>query len=220
MEEMKDKPQLLHAIEMLLNDVEEIKVEAKKYRSKYRLRYQNTKSDAEIRRYAAKAIVNDFSNKSAISGGATALTGVIPGMGTVIAAFGGTLADSALAMKYDIEMMLSLATLYDYDISEEKNFDMAFVLAGLGVIVNSEGKGIDQYLKMAKATIGRSQEGIIANVFKHVSVLLAKKALGKAIPLGIGVVLSATANKKQGYSLGKSAVAYFEENVEENRNKE
>jgi uncharacterized protein (DUF697 family) len=211
MEEMKDKPQLLHAIEMLLKDVEEIKLEAMKYRSKYRLRHQKNKSDSEIRRMAAKAIVTDFSNKSAISGGATALTGIIPGLGTVIAAFGGTLADSALSMKYDIEMMLSLATLYGYDISDEKHYEEGFVLAGLGVIVDDEGKGIEHFLKTAKATLGRSDSNIVVNVFKNVSLVLAKKALGKAIPLGIGVVLSASANKKLAYSLGKNAVAYYEE---------
>lgn len=208
---MKDKPQLLHAIEMLLNDAEEIKLDALKYRSKFRLRFQNKKSEDEILALAVKDIVTDFSNKAALSGGATALTGVIPGIGTVIAAFGGTLADSALSMKFEVEMVMHLATLYGYDISTEDTQELCYVLAGLGVVVNAEGKGLARYLEIVKATVGKSQSNMASQVFKHVSMVLAKKALGKAIPLGIGVVISASANKKLTYSLGKNAIGYFQQ---------
>ena len=211
MDEMKDKTQLQHAIEMMLRNADEIKVEALRFRSKLRLKHQSTKSDAEIRKLAAKDIIEYFSNKTAISGGATALTGIIPGLGTVVAALGGTMADAALSLKYDVEMMMALGVLYDYDIETEAGREMAMALAGLGVIVNFEGKSAQEYIKLVSSTLSRNQTVLIAQVFKHVSTLLAKKALGKAIPLGIGVVLSASANKKMSYSLGKNALAYFEE---------
>jgi hypothetical protein len=62
----------------------------------------------------AAKIIQNYSYAAAFGGGATALTGVVPGLGQIIAAFGGTTADSALCMKFQLEMIMALATLYDH----------------------------------------------------------------------------------------------------------
>ena len=49
----------------------------------------------EINKHVAKSIVDKYCWLSSLTGGATALTGVIPGVTTVLAAVGGTTADVA-----------------------------------------------------------------------------------------------------------------------------
>jgi uncharacterized protein (DUF697 family) len=154
-------------------------------------------------------VVDDYSKKSAISGGATALTGIVPGIGTVVAALGGTIADAALTMKFEVEMVMNLAVLYGYDLQLESTRDLAFTLAGLGVIVSTEKQGLDRYIEMVKQTIAKGRSTIAGQLFNKVATALAKKAVGKVIPMGIGVMISASANKKLTSDLGNHAIGYF-----------
>ena len=73
-------------------------------------------TEDEIQDKVAEHIISNYSYYTAFTGGATALVGVIPGLGTVIAAVGGTTADAAVTMKWEIEMIMALATVYGRDI--------------------------------------------------------------------------------------------------------
>src|SRR5262245_5039477 len=111
-----DKNALLKAIELILAKPESIKRESIRLIQKYRQRYKTDRTEDDIRDLAAQKIISNYSYLTAFSGGATALTGVVPGLGTVIANFGGATADIALCMKFQIEMAMALATIYDHDI--------------------------------------------------------------------------------------------------------
>src|SRR5438094_905434 len=84
-----DKPVLLKAIELILAKPENIRTEAQSLLDKYRRRYKVDRADDDIRDMAAAKVVSNYSYYAAFSGGATALTGVIPGLGTAVATFGG-----------------------------------------------------------------------------------------------------------------------------------
>ena len=61
-----------------------------------KLSTKTVKSKDKINAKVAKKIISNYSYLTAFIGGASALTGVIPGLGTVIASFGGATADAAL----------------------------------------------------------------------------------------------------------------------------
>ena len=52
-------------------------------------------------------------------GGATALPGIIPGLGTAVAMVGGATADSLVGMKLQVDMCMCLAAVFKYDITSE-----------------------------------------------------------------------------------------------------
>ena len=85
----------------------------------------------EIRELVAKKIISNYSYFTAFVGGASGLTGLIPGLGTVLATFGGATADAALTMKYQIEMVMALAVVYGHDIEKEEEQRLCLIVAGL-----------------------------------------------------------------------------------------
>lgn len=129
-----DKPILLKAIELVLAEPAVIRKEALQLKDKYVTRYGSDRSEDEINAYAADKIISNYSYYTAFVGGTTALTGAIPGLGTVLAAFGGATANTALSMKYQIEMTMAIATIYGRDITIEEEKRLCLMIAGLGAI--------------------------------------------------------------------------------------
>ena len=212
--EKDDRPKLLRAVEILLADPAEIKREAIALKQQFEREHSDSKSDGEINELLAKKIISNYSYYAAFVGGATALTGVIPGLGTVLAAFGGATADIALTMKYQIEMTMALAVIYGHDIEVEEEKRLCMLIAGLGAINQAAKKGgaevgkkalvkmTQQYLKGATLTA-------VKEVFKKIGITFARKAAEKAIPFGAGVVISFTANKTLTAYVGRRAKRFF-----------
>src|SRR6476659_413883 len=61
----------------------------------------------ELRDAVAAALVKHYSDRAAIAGGASALPGLIPGWGSLVAAVGGTFAELTLLLKWEVEMALA-----------------------------------------------------------------------------------------------------------------
>jgi hypothetical protein len=91
---------LLRAVELILAKPETIKRETENLLAKYRRRYKTDRTDDDIKDMVAAKIIANYSYYAAFSGGATALAGVIPGLGTVITTFGGATADTALGENF------------------------------------------------------------------------------------------------------------------------
>ena len=140
-ESENDKPVLLKAIELVLADPKTIREEALSLKRKYEDRYKEDRTQEEIEEYAADKIISNYSYYTAFIGGATALTGVIPGLGTAISTFGGATADAALSMKYQIEMKMALATIYGHDITNAEAQRICLIVAGLGTINEAAKEG-------------------------------------------------------------------------------
>jgi hypothetical protein len=121
---------MLRAVELILAEPAKITRETQKLLSRYTLRYEGDRGDDDIRDMVAAKIIRNYGYLAAFSGGATALTGVIPGLGQIVAAFGGGTADTALCMKFQIEMVMALASLYEHDIDLEEEKLVCFIIAG------------------------------------------------------------------------------------------
>lgn len=209
-----DKPALLRAIEIILADPKTIRNTANSLHDGYRKRYGSDRTTEEIADLVADRIISNYSYYAAFVGGATALTGVVPGLGTVIATFGGATADAALTMKYQIEMTMAVAAVYGHDITEEEQKTLCFLVAGLGAISDAGKKGAKAmstkaFIKMTQRYLKGMTLQAVKQVFKKLGVTFTRKAAEKAIPFGVGVVIGFTVNKGMAWCVGTKAKAFF-----------
>ena len=213
-DKIEDKPTLLKAIELVLAEPESIKKEALQLQHKYFERYKEDRSVDEINEYTAEKIISNYSYYTAFVGAATGLTGIIPGLGTVIATFGGATADAALSMKYQIEMTMALATVYGHDILLEEEKRLCLIISGLGAIneaAKNGGKEVGKkaFIKMTQEYLKGATLIAVKEIFKKVGVTFTRKAVEKAIPFGIGVVIGFSANKGLTWYVGSKAKDFF-----------
>lgn len=210
-----DKPALLKAIELVLADPAEIKREAEALHQRYREKYRDERQEHEIAELAAEKIISNYSYYAAFVGGATALTGVVPGLGTVIATFGGATADAALSMKYQIEMTMAIAVVYGHDIRTEEEKRLCLIIAGLGAISQStkdgaKAVGSKAFVKMTQQYLKGPLLQAVKEIFKKVGITFTRKAAEKSIPFGIGVIIGFSANKGLTWYVGSKARDFFQ----------
>jgi hypothetical protein len=213
----KEKMTLLKAIELVLAKPENIKKETDNILTKYRKRYKAERDDEDIKELVANKVIQNYSYLSAFSGGTTALAGVIPGLGTVVSVAGGATADVALCMKFQIEMTMALAHIYDHDILEEEEKRLCFIIAGLGAVNQAAQKGAKEvgskaFTKMVQQYLKGSTLVAVKEIFKRVGITFTRKSLEKAIPFGIGVIIGFTVNKTLSWYVGIRARDYFQTN--------
>ena len=208
-----DKPVLLKAIELILASPESIHREAQALLTEYRDEHKG-KSKGEVLYLVAEKIISNYSYYAAFSGGATALTGVIPGLGTAISACGGAVTDAALSMKYQIEMTMALASIYGHDIHLEEQKRICMIIAGLGAINEAAKKGGKEigskaFVKIIQESLKGSTLQAVKQIFKKIGITFSRKALEKAIPFGIGVVVGFVTNKVLTLYVGGKSRDFF-----------
>lgn len=211
--EIVEKPKFLQAVEMVLAKPEDIREESIELLEKIR-RVNPKKTEAEIQKIASEKIISNYSYYAAFVGGTTALTGVIPGIGTAVAVAGGATADAVASIKFQVEMTMAIATVYGHNILDEEAKRICFMVAGLGAINEAAKEGgktlgskafislTEQYLKKGTLTA-------VKEIFKRVGITFTKKALIKSIPFGVGVVIGFSANKGLTWYVGSKARDFF-----------
>ena len=210
---ISEKSKLLQAIEMILAKPEDIKNESLQLVIKFKKSHPQ-KSEAEIRRAVSKKIISNYSYYSAFTGGTTALTGIIPGIGTAIAVVGGAGADAIASMKFQIEMTMAIATVHGHDILIEEQKRVFYIIAGLGAInetAKEGGKslGSKAFIALVKKHLKGATLQTVKEIFKKVGITFTRKALEKSIPFGIGVIIGFSANKGLTWYVGSKAQDFF-----------
>jgi len=209
-----DKPVLLKAVELVLAEPADIKRETESLLKKFAKEHPS-KSTTEVRSLVVKKIISNYSYFAAFSGGATALTGIVPGLGTALATFGGATVDVALSMKYQIEMTMAIAVAYGHDILVEEKKRVCMMVAGLGTIAEAGKEGgkslaSKAFIRLAKEYLTGSTLQALKEIFKKIGIIFTQKAAVKAIPFGVGVVIGFTANKGLAAYVGRKARDFFE----------
>jgi hypothetical protein len=208
-----EKPVLLKAIEIVLADPKEIKKESLQIMDKIRAKYPD-KDLSDIQRRASDKIISNYSYFSAFSGGATALSGVVPGLGTAVAMTGGAAADVVTSMKFQIEMTMAIAAVYGHNIELEEEKRICYLIAGLGAISEAAkegGKSIGSkaFIKIVQENLKGATLTAVKEVFKKVGITFARSSLQKAIPFGVGVVIGFSVNKGLSWYIGSKARDFF-----------
>ena len=120
-------------------------------------------------------------------------------------------------MKFQIEMVMAIATIYDHDIREEEERRLCFIIAALGTI-NSAAKesakriGTKAFIATAQQYLKGATLAAVKELFKRVGITFTRKALEKAAPFGIGVVISFSANKGLTWYVGSKAHDFYKTN--------
>jgi uncharacterized protein (DUF697 family) len=207
-------PALLQAIELILAKPADIKRFVQKQKEKFRRRSGSKLPENSLTDKVADKLIASYSTKAGLSGGATALIGIVPGVGTAVELFGGATADIALCLKYQIEMSMALASLYGHDIETEADRKRYYIIAGLSTI-NMEAikQGGEQaakvFTKLVQRYLREASFDTVRVLFRKVSITLSKKVLQKAIPFGIGAVIGFSSNKALTWMVGQRVKTFF-----------
>ena len=189
---------LLRAVEIIAISPGDAIAIADQYVHQSRQRFPNdSESDHQLR--AANKIVGRYSKLAMMVGGASALPGIIPGLGTAVAMVGGATADALVSMKLQVDMCMCLAAAFKYDITSEDGKHLAFLIAATGRVQRA---GVDAGAKLgSKAGVSMLRQYLKGGAlqatklaFRRVGVTFTRKAAEKAIPFGIGVAVGAGAN--------------------------
>ena len=166
----------------------------------------------------ADEIIAQYSNRSAISGGASALPALIPGWGTLVTVVGGALMDTALLLKFEVEQALALSWLYGFDIRERAERQMAFLLASISTYdIRNDGNFIVDVLQAEGVAIWnyapRQVSKVLLIVLGRLALLNAGKSMLKALP-PVGVAIGSGMNKVLTMRIGAQCVRRLEERLE------
>jgi uncharacterized protein (DUF697 family) len=185
--------------------------------AKYKKQAKRTNShlsDDALREAVADKILARYSKLAATSGGATALTGVIPGLGTAVAALGGGAVDVAVCMKLQVDMCMCLAETYDWDLDSEDAQHLAFLIAAGGALEQTGTRVVGQVaskagVKMLRQYLKGAALVAVKEMFKKIGITFTRKALEKALPFGVGVVIGSSANYALTKYVGHQAKKWF-----------
>lgn len=199
---------------MVLADPAEIMKETQNLHDQYRRKFDKEKTEDDIADLVAEKIISNYSYYAAFVGGVTALTGIIPGLGTIISTFGGATADAALSMKYQIEMTMAISVVYGHNITNEEEKRVCLIVAGLGAINQAAKKGgqavsSNAFIKMTQQYLKGATLQAVKQIFKKVGITFTRKAVEKAIPFGVGVIIGFSANKGLTWYVGSKAKDFF-----------
>ncbi|HLL03038.1 MAG TPA: EcsC family protein [Myxococcaceae bacterium] len=192
--------QLLTAVERIIADTDSLIALSQQHLSRARERHPDAESAAV--EAAAGEVLRQFARRSAVSGGLTAAPALIPGLGSLVAAAGGTLADIGLVLKFEVEMALVLSHLYGFDITRPEERQIAFLLASVGTYdAQSGGDVLGELSQAARAGkdavwtyAPREVSKMVLSVMAKIALLkLSKGMLARALPV-VGIAVGSTMN--------------------------
>jgi hypothetical protein len=178
--------------------------------------HPNLSKDALASRWA-----NKICWRYASSGAATALPGSIPGLGTsaqVALEAGAISGDLVYMLRCMAGLTIGVGLIYERDVEASFNQDFVRVL-GLwcGVLTLGKEATVRLISKVAIAQFQRVPAEIFKRINQRVGVTIVTKygvkrggvAVGRLIPLGVGVVVGGGFNLATMKGFKKAAVAYY-----------
>ncbi len=190
-DETKGK-QLLTAVERLVSTNEALREHVK---------VCQIKAKGEGLDGVAAELTRSYSNRAAIAGGASSLPALIPGIGSIAAGIAGTFAELAYLLKTEVELCLSIAHVYGFDIDDPKERQLAFLLAAVGTydaggknffadVVRAEGVALWNYGPRVMARMVLKAMTALALSYVWRGLLRMVPVLGIAIGSGMNKVLT------------------------------
>lgn len=204
---------LLKMVQAIAIDPREAKKVAEKYRAKALTKDSSLKGLA-LKEATADLIVAHYSRMSGLSGGTSGLTGLVPGLGTVVAAVGGSVVDMAVTMKLQVNMCMCMIAAFGHDMDSEDAQHLAFLLAAGGTLEQAGEKvavklASEAGVKMLRMYLKGAVLQAIKEFFKKLGLVFTRKALEKALPFGIGVVMGGSFNYVLTRYVGRTAKAWL-----------
>lgn len=198
--------QLLTAVERILASTDSLASLSQEHLR----RAQEQKLDGEDATLtaAAESVIRHYSRRTAITGGLASAPSLVPGLGTLVASVGGTLADMALGLKFEVEMALVLSHLHGFDITRPEERQIAFLMASVGTYDARSGGNILADIARAQGVAiwnytPREASKLLLNVMAAIALFkLSKGLLMRALPV-VGIAVSSTINRTLTRRVGK-----------------
>ncbi|MDM8520064.1 mannose-6-phosphate isomerase, class I [Anaerolineales bacterium HSG6] len=166
-----------------INDVDIVAAEE-------RVRVMREKYPDATDQYLVQRLIQIKCQQTGAVGAATSGAGLIPGIGTAATMTLGVAADIGLTFKLQAELVLEIAAVYDYPLTDVEKQRIVMIITGV-----STGATTLAYRAGERAALRFSEK-------------FAEKAIIKALPI-IGVIASASTNVISTYIIGQRADAYF-----------
>jgi len=201
---------LLSAVERIVESPERIRTRVDQAFEHVRASLPEDAPPDGIQKLVDKRLISEFSNRTAIAGGASALPALIPGVGSLATLVGGSLVDMTLCLKYEVELVLALAAARGYRIEDPRERQLAYLLAAAETYEASSGQNV--LVDLVKTEVDaiwrytpRQIAKVVGALFVKLALLYAGKSLARAIPF-VGVVVSGVANKALTERVGQGVV--------------
>ncbi len=206
---------LLKAVERIVESPAQIRAKVQAAVEKTRASLPDDATDAQVRAALERSLLSQYSNKTALAGGAAALPSLIPGIGSLASLLGGGLLDMTACLKFEIEMVLALASARGYDIEDPRERQLAYLLAAAHTYEASAGKSALEDLVKAEADAiwhytPRQVGKLVSSMFVKLALQFAGRSLARAIPL-VGIVVSTAANKTLTGRVGRAVIRSLDE---------
>lgn len=157
-----------------------------------------THDEAKIEKIASKMVIMHYSNLTAAGGGISAIPGMIPFIGPILSIFGVAALDALVALKFELEMTLALSHLAGFDIDDNRERKLAFLLVctSLEEAYDSEKEpSLKQIVDLAMSEFStREMSKTLAKTVARVIVMMSSKKLVRFFPV-IGIAIGASVNK-------------------------
>lgn len=209
----KDAGKLLKVVSAIAIRPEDAQAIVERYQRQLAAKYPRM-TDDERSALMADRIIDRYARIAAVGGAATALPGTIPGLGTAIAATGGVVADTAACMKIQVDLTMCIAAAYGYDITTEDARHMTFLIAA-GAATEKAGADATSRIaskagvKLLKQHLRGASLQAVKSAFRKVGVTFTRKAVERAIPFGVGVVVGGSFNYALTRYVGAQAKNFF-----------
>jgi hypothetical protein len=142
----------------------------------------------------AQLLTREKCRRTGTVGAVTSGAGLIPGLGTAAALTLGVAADIGATFKLQAELVLEIAAVYNYPLTEQEKQHLVMFITGL-----SAG---------ASALTRKAGQAAAVKIGEKVAERTIQKSVLKALPV-VGVIASAGTNALSTYVIGQRADAYF-----------
>jgi mannose-6-phosphate isomerase len=173
-------------LDKIFGTIKEVDLQAAEKRVQYLRDKYPYESDPEL----VQRLIRSKCQQTGAIGAVTSGAGLIPGVGTAAAMTLGVAADIGATFKLQSELVLEIATVYDYPLSETEKQRIVMIITGI-----STGTTTLAFRTGEKVALRAGER-------------FAGKAVLKALPV-LGVIASAGTNVMSTYVIGQRADAYF-----------
>ncbi|KJS15498.1 MAG: hypothetical protein VR69_13080 [Peptococcaceae bacterium BRH_c4b] len=154
-------------------------------------------------------VIRRKSRWCAASGAVTALPGAFPGLGTVLAVFGGTALDITALSYFMSEMILEMSAIYGRDLNIPAVSREALWVLVSAVGSDVAGKGLTRTVvaQMGRQAVVKLMQELLLSL----GIRISQRSLLKIIPV-LGTIISGAVNYYICKKIGKVAADYYDKN--------
>jgi len=154
-------------------------------------------------------LIKKKSRLCALAGGTTALPGIVPGVGTLVAVVGGTLLDMTAMAFFITELILEVAAVYDRDLDESGTSREAVWVLVSSVGAGAAGSGLTNFT-ISQLT-SNAFKRLVEQALVALGIRASQRSFLRIIPL-VGMFIAGGVNYYTCQKVGSFVSKYYSEN--------